>query len=33
MENRHVLVVASEVTLADGYGERAAAVRMAHSLP
>jgi transposase len=33
MENRHGLVVASEVTPADGYGERAAAVRMAHSLP
>jgi transposase len=33
MENRHGLVVASEVTPADGYGERAAAVRMARSLP
>lgn len=33
MENCHGLVVASEVTLADGYGERAAAVRMARSLP
>jgi hypothetical protein len=32
MENRHGLVVASEVTSADGYGERAAAVRMARSL-
>jgi len=32
MENRHGLVVASEVTPADGYGERAAAVRMARSL-
>ena len=32
MENRHGLVVASEVTSADGYGERAAAVRMALSL-
>ena len=33
MENRHGLVVASEVTPADGYGERAAAVRMARLLP
>jgi len=33
MENRHGLVVASEVTAADGYGERAAALRMARSLP
>ena len=33
MENRHGLVVASEVTPADGYGERAAAMRMARSLP
>jgi len=33
MENRHGLVVASEVTPADGYGERAAAVRMVRSLP
>lgn len=33
MESRHGLVVASEVTPADGYGERAAAVRMARSLP
>jgi transposase len=33
MENRHGLVVASEVTPADGYGERSAAVRMASSLP
>jgi transposase len=33
MENRPGLVVASEVTPADGYGERAAAVRMARSLP
>ncbi|KAF0654668.1 transposase [Cyanobium sp. Copco_Reservoir_LC18] len=33
MENRHGLVVASEVTPADGYGERSAAVRMARSLP
>lgn len=33
MENRHGLVVASEVTPADGYGERAAAVRMARALP
>ncbi len=33
MENRHGLVVASEVTPADGYGERAAALRMARSLP
>jgi hypothetical protein len=33
MENRHGLVVASEVTPADGNGERAAAVRMARSLP
>jgi IS5 family transposase len=32
-ENRHGLVVASEVTPADGYGERAAALRMARSLP
>jgi transposase len=32
MENRHGLVVASEVTPADGYGERAAARRMARSL-
>lgn len=32
MENRHGLVVASEVTPADGYGERAAAVRMARTL-
>uniref|UniRef100_UPI001C240695 IS5 family transposase n=1 Tax=Synechococcus sp. CCY 9618 TaxID=2815602 RepID=UPI001C240695 len=32
MENRHGLVVASEVTPADGYGERSAAVRMARSL-
>ena len=32
MENRHGLVLASEVTPADGYGERAAAVRMARSL-
>ena len=32
LENRHGLVVASEVTPADGYGERAAAVRMARSL-
>ena len=33
MDNRHGLVVASEVTPADGYGERAAAMRMARSLP
>jgi transposase len=33
MENRHGLVVASEVTPADGYGERAAALQMARSLP
>ena len=33
MENRHGLVVASEVPPADGYDERAAAVRMACSLP
>jgi IS5 family transposase len=33
MENRHGLVVASDVTPADGYGERTAAVRMARSLP
>jgi IS5 family transposase len=33
MENRHGLVVPSEVIPADGYGERAAAVRMARSLP
>lgn len=33
MENRHGLVVASEVTPADGYGERAAALRMARALP
>jgi hypothetical protein len=33
MENRHGLVVASEVTPVDGYGERAAAVRMARALP
>jgi transposase len=33
MDNRHGLVVASEVTPADGYGERAAAVRMARALP
>jgi len=33
MENRHGLVVASEVAPADGYGERAAAVGMARSLP
>ncbi len=33
MDNRHGLVVASEVTPADGYGERAAALRMARSLP
>jgi hypothetical protein len=32
MENRHGLVVASEVTPADGYGERAAALRMARAL-
>ena len=32
MENRHGLLVASEVTPADGYGERAAALRMARSL-
>jgi transposase len=32
MENRHGLVVTSEVTPADGYGERAAAVRMVRSL-
>ncbi len=32
MENCHGLVVASEVTPADGYGERAAAVRRARSL-
>ena len=32
MENRHGLVVASEVTPADGYGERAAALQMARSL-
>jgi hypothetical protein len=32
MENRHGLVVASEFPPADGYGERAAAVRMARSL-
>jgi transposase len=32
MENRHGLVVASEVTPADGYGERAAALRMACAL-
>lgn len=33
IENRHGLVVASEVTVADGYRERAAAVRMVRSLP
>ena len=33
MDNRHGLVVASEVTPADGYGERAAALRMARDLP
>ena len=33
MENRHGLVVASEVTPVDCYGERSAAVRMARSLP
>jgi hypothetical protein len=33
MENRHGLVVASEVTAADGYGGREAALRMARSLP
>jgi IS5 family transposase len=33
MENRHGLVVASEVTPADGYGERAAALRMPPALP
>ncbi len=33
MENSQGLVVASEVTPADGYGERAAAVRIARSLP
>ena len=33
MENRHGLVVASEVAPVEVYGERAAAVRMAHSLP
>ncbi len=32
MDNRHGLVVASEVTPADGYGERAAALRIACSL-
>jgi transposase len=31
MENRHGLVMASEVTPADGYGERAAALRMARA--
>jgi IS5 family transposase len=33
MDNRHGLVVASEVTPADGYGERVADVRMARALP
>ncbi|QEY32552.1 IS5 family transposase [Synechococcus sp. RSCCF101] len=33
MENRHGLVVASEVTRADGHGERTAALRMAQALP
>ncbi len=32
MDNRHGLVVTSEVTPADGYGERAAALRMARSI-
>ncbi len=32
MENSHGLVVTSEVTPADGYGDRAAAERMARSL-
>ena len=32
MGNRHGLVLASEMSPADGYGERAAAVRMARSL-
>jgi hypothetical protein len=33
MENRHGLVFTSELPPADGCGERAAAVRMARSLP
>lgn len=33
MENRHGLVVDTEVTPADGYGERDAALRMAERLP
>jgi hypothetical protein len=33
MENHHGLVGTSELTPADGYGERAAAVRLARSLP
>ncbi len=33
MENRHGLVVPREVTPADGFGERAAAVWIARSLP
>jgi hypothetical protein len=33
MENRHCQLVASKVTPADGFGVRAAAVRMARSLP
>lgn len=33
MENRHGLVVDTEVTPADGYGERDAALRMAQAIP
>ena len=33
MDNRHGLVVTSEVTPADGYGERAAALRMLRDQP
>jgi transposase len=33
MENRHGLVVDTEVTPADGYGERDAALRMAERIP
>ena len=33
MENRHGLVVDTAVTPADGFGERAAALRMAQALP
>jgi hypothetical protein len=32
MENRHGLVVAREVTPADGYGERSAALRVSRAL-